>query len=61
LSVSIRWRLRTVPVLAWMVLAALALRLAMVPFNTIEGLMNADHLHCWEYGNVARALLAGQG
>jgi 4-amino-4-deoxy-L-arabinose transferase-like glycosyltransferase len=44
-----------------MVLIALALRLAVIPFNTIENLMDADHIHCWEYGNVARALLAGQG
>jgi len=44
-----------------MVLIALAIRLAAVPFNSIEGLMDPGHLHCWEYGNVARALVAGQG
>lgn len=39
----------------------LALRLAVTPFNEIEGLLNPDHLFCWEQGNVARALLAGHG
>jgi hypothetical protein len=43
------------------VLIALALRLAVIPFNNFEGLMNADHLHAWEPGNVAEALLAGRG
>ena len=56
-------RLRTVPVLAWMVLIALVLRLALIPFNSFlfEDLMDANHIHSWEQGNVARALLAGQG
>ncbi len=61
MSTSIRGRLRAVPVLAWMVLIALVLRLAAIPFDTIENLMDANHIHAWEQGNVARALLAGQG
>jgi len=60
-SESIRGRLRAVPVLVWMVLIALALRLAVIPFDTIEDLMDADHIHAWEQGNVARALVAGHG
>ncbi len=54
-------RLRKIPILAWMVLIALCLRLAVIPFDTIENLMDADHIHAWEQGNVAQALLAGQG
>lgn len=56
-------RLRAVPVTTWMVLIALALRLAVIPFNRFlfEDLMDANHIHAWEQGNVARALLAGQG
>lgn len=42
-------------------LIGLALRLAITPFNEIEGLLNADHLYCWEQGNVARSLIAGHG
>ena len=44
-----------------MVLIALVLRIAVTPFSSIEGLMNPDHVHCWEQGNVARALVAGKG
>ena len=44
-----------------MVLIALILRLAVIPFDTIENLMDADHIHAWEQGNVARALVAGRG
>jgi hypothetical protein len=44
-----------------MVLIALLLRLAVIPFDTIENLMDATHLHAWEQGNVARSLLAGHG
>lgn len=44
-----------------MVMVALLLRLAAIPFDTIENLMDATHLHAWEQGNVARALLAGHG
>jgi 4-amino-4-deoxy-L-arabinose transferase-like glycosyltransferase len=40
---------------------ALALRLAVIPFNSFENLMDADHIHAWEQGNVARSLVAGQG
>jgi 4-amino-4-deoxy-L-arabinose transferase-like glycosyltransferase len=40
---------------------ALALRLAVTPFNNFEMLMNSDHIHAWEPGNVAEALLAGRG
>jgi 4-amino-4-deoxy-L-arabinose transferase-like glycosyltransferase len=63
LSTSIRSRLRAVPVLVWMVLIAMVLRLAVIPFNSFlfEDLMDANHIHAWEQGNVARALLAGQG
>jgi hypothetical protein len=43
------------------VLIALALRLAVIPCNNFEGLMNPDHLHAWEPGNVAESLLAGRG
>jgi 4-amino-4-deoxy-L-arabinose transferase-like glycosyltransferase len=42
-------------------LIGLALRLAVTPFNEIEGLLNADHLYAWEQGNVARSLVAGHG
>jgi hypothetical protein len=42
---------------------ALALRLAVVPFNSFlfEDLMDSNHIHAWEQGNVARALVAGHG
>jgi hypothetical protein len=56
-----RAHLRAVPVLAWMVLIALVLRLAVIPFDTIENLMDAEHVHAWEQGNTARALVAGHG
>jgi len=44
-------------------LIGLALRLAVVPFNSylFEDLLDAQHVHSWEQGNVARALLAGKG
>lgn len=54
-------RLRRVPVLVWMVLIGLALRVAVIPFDTIENLMDAEHIHAWEQGNVARALVARHG
>ena len=56
-------RLRAVPVLVWMILIALALRVAVIPFDTIENLMGADHLmlHAWAPGNVARSIVAGRG
>lgn len=43
------------------VLVALALRLAVIPLPNFENLMDAAHLHAWEPGNVAEALLAGRG
>ncbi len=54
---------RTRRVLAVIVLVALALRLAVVPFNSFlfEDLMDANHIHAWEPGNMARNLLAGHG
>lgn len=63
MSLSIRARLRGLPVWVWMVLLGLALRVAVIPFNSylFEDLMDANHIHAWEQGNVARALLAGQG
>src|SRR5579863_1560949 len=50
-----RWQLTVI------VLVALALRLAVIPFDSFENLMDADHVHAWEQGNVARALVAGHG
>lgn len=46
-----------------MVVIAFALRIALVPFNSslFEDLMDANHIHSWEPGNVARALVAGRG
>ena len=61
MSSAARGRLRRAPVLVWMVLVALALRVAVIPFDTIENLMDAEHIHAWEQGNVARALVAGRG
>jgi 4-amino-4-deoxy-L-arabinose transferase-like glycosyltransferase len=43
------------------VLIGLALRLAIIPLPNFENLMDAAHIHAWEQGNVARALLAGKG
>jgi 4-amino-4-deoxy-L-arabinose transferase-like glycosyltransferase len=42
-------------------LIALALRLAVTLAPNFENLMNTDHLHGWEQGNVAEALVAGRG
>jgi 4-amino-4-deoxy-L-arabinose transferase-like glycosyltransferase len=50
-----RWQLTVI------VLIALALRLAVIPFDSFENLMDADHVHAWEQGNVARSLVAGHG
>ncbi|HEV2485937.1 MAG TPA: glycosyltransferase family 39 protein [Terracidiphilus sp.] len=47
--------------LPFIVLVALALRLAVIPLNNFEDLMDANHLHAWEQGNVAQALVAGHG
>ncbi len=43
------------------ILVALVLRLAVIPFNNFEDLMDADHIHAWEQGNVAQSLVAGHG
>jgi len=48
------------PITFWMVLAALAIRLAVVPFVYDEWTQPYFIGH-WEQGNVARALLAGHG
>jgi 4-amino-4-deoxy-L-arabinose transferase-like glycosyltransferase len=46
----------------WLIVAtALLLRLAAIPLPNFENLMDANHLHAWEPGNVAEALLAGRG
>lgn len=47
--------------LTCIVLVALALRLAATTLPNFENLMDADHIHAWEPGNVAEALLAGRG
>jgi hypothetical protein len=43
------------------VLVALALRLLVTQLPNFENLMDADHIHAWEPGNVAEALVAGRG
>jgi len=43
------------------VLVALALRLAVIQLPNFENLMDADHIHAWEPGNMARSLVAGHG
>ena len=50
-------------VLISIVLIAFVLRLAVVPFNSFlfEDLMDANHIHAWEPGNMARNLLSGHG
>jgi hypothetical protein len=58
---SVRAVLGKLPVVAWMVLAALAIRLAVVPFvyqDRIETPFYAAH---WEHANIAQSLLAGHG
>ncbi len=52
---------RTVRLLTVVILVALALRLAVIPLPNFENLMDADHIHAWEPGNVAEALVAGKG
>jgi 4-amino-4-deoxy-L-arabinose transferase-like glycosyltransferase len=42
-------------------MVAMVLRVAAIPFDSIEDLMDANHLHAWEQGNVARSLVAGHG
>lgn len=53
--------LTEMPALVWMMLIAFLLRVAAIPFDSIENLMDAAHLHAWEQGNVAIALVAGHG
>lgn len=47
--------------LALIVLIALVLRLVLILAPSFENLMDADHIHGWEQGNVAEALVAGRG
>lgn len=47
--------------LAIMILVGLALRLAVIPLPNFENLMDANHIHAWEPGNVAEAIVAGRG
>ncbi len=47
--------------LALIVLIALILRLGVTLAPNFEGLMDPDHRHAWEQGNVAEALVAGRG
>ncbi len=47
--------------LALIILVALALRLVVILAPNFENLMDADHIHGWEPGNVAESLLAGRG
>ncbi len=53
--------MRTRRRLALIVLIGLALRLAVIPLPNFENLMDADHIHAWEPGNMARSLVAGHG
>jgi 4-amino-4-deoxy-L-arabinose transferase-like glycosyltransferase len=47
--------------LPFIILVALVLRLAVIPLDNFEDLMDADHMHAWEQGNVAQSLVAGHG
>ena len=47
--------------LAVVLLVALALRLAVIPLPNFENLMDADHIHAWEPGNMAQSIVAGHG
>jgi 4-amino-4-deoxy-L-arabinose transferase-like glycosyltransferase len=47
--------------LAVIVLVGFALRLAATQLPNFENLMDADHMHAWEQGNVAESLVAGRG
>lgn len=58
---SVRARLSKVPVVVWMVLAALAIRLAVVPFVWQDRIDTPFHATHWEQGNIAASLLAGHG
>jgi 4-amino-4-deoxy-L-arabinose transferase-like glycosyltransferase len=57
---SVRRAFSSPPIYAWMVLLALAIRLAVVPF-VYDELFQPNHITRWEQGNVARSLLAGRG
>jgi 4-amino-4-deoxy-L-arabinose transferase-like glycosyltransferase len=46
---------------AVMILVALALRIAVISLPSFEDLMDAEHLHAWEPGNMAESLVAGRG
>jgi 4-amino-4-deoxy-L-arabinose transferase-like glycosyltransferase len=54
-------RRKTRRALTVIVLVALALRLAVIPLPNFENLMDANHIHAWEPGNVAESLVAGHG
>ena len=43
------------------VLVAVVLRVAAIPLDSFENLMDANHIHAWEQGNVAQSLVAGHG
>ncbi len=47
--------------LVLIVMIGLALRLAVIALPNFENLMDADHIHAWEPGNMARSLVAGRG
>jgi len=47
--------------LPFIVLVALVLRVAAIPLPNLENLMDAGHIHGWEPGNVAQAIVAGKG
>jgi 4-amino-4-deoxy-L-arabinose transferase-like glycosyltransferase len=47
--------------LFFIVLVALVLRAAVIPLDSFEDLMDANHIHAWEQGNVARSLVEGHG
>jgi 4-amino-4-deoxy-L-arabinose transferase-like glycosyltransferase len=57
---SVRRVFSALPICAWMVLVALTVRLAVVPFVYDEWMQPYFVTH-WEQGNVSRALLAGHG
>ncbi len=56
-----RGGITTKRLLTFVFLVALALRLAVIPLSNFEDLLDANHIHAWEQGNVARSLVAGHG
>jgi 4-amino-4-deoxy-L-arabinose transferase-like glycosyltransferase len=60
LLASVRSLLGKVPLVAWMVIVGLAIRIAVIPFVYDEWMSPYNLVH-YEQGNVARALLAGRG